>query len=116
MLNVSTPGRPSRSVPAMVAGLALRARAHRWITSWLAVTRLRPGRSGRSSIEVTCWDDRTERDEDRPVRTGVAAAAIPAPREGAALAPAPAGAFAARARDGCAFLVGAAFLPAGAFF
>nr|WP_223256258.1 hypothetical protein [Micromonospora endophytica] len=46
------------------------------MTSWLVVTRLRPGRSGRScGEEITC-DDRDDRAVDRPVRT-------PAPRAGA---------------------------------
>ncbi|GGM12952.1 hypothetical protein GCM10012279_33870 [Micromonospora yangpuensis] len=83
-LKVNTPGRPARSVPAMVAGFALRARAHRRITSWLVVTRLRPGRSGWSAGEPIRWEDRTEREVAGPVRIPLAdpAAALPA---GAAL-------------------------------
>lgn len=61
----------------MVAGLAPRSRAHRWITSWFAVIKLRPGRSGRSLIdEITC-ELRTDRPVPRPVRIPPAAVAPP---------------------------------------
>lgn len=64
----------------MVAGLAPRSRAHRWITSWFAVIKLRPGRSGRSvSDEITC-ELRTDRPVPRPVR--IPPAAVPPPVDG----------------------------------
>lgn len=64
----------------MVAGRAPRSRAHRWITSWFAVIKLRPGRSGRSVIdEITC-ELRTDRPVPRPVR--IPPAAVPPPVDG----------------------------------
>ncbi|RAO32064.1 hypothetical protein ONO86_05264 [Micromonospora noduli] len=64
----------------MVAGFAPRSWAQRWITSWFAVIKLRPGRSGRSAIdEITC-ELRTDRPVPRPVRTPPAA--VPPPVDG----------------------------------
>lgn len=105
MLKVNTPARPSRSVPAMVAGFAPRSRAQRWITSWFAVIRLRPGRSGRSAIdEITC-ELRTDRPVPRPVR--IPPAVVPPPVDGV------------NVRFAAALLAGAARFAAGragAFF
>ncbi len=78
MLKVNTPARPSRSAPAMVAGFAPRACAHRWMTSWFAVIRLRPGRSGRSAIDAITCELRTDRPLPRPVR--IPPAAMPVDR------------------------------------
>jgi hypothetical protein len=105
----------------MVAGFAPRARAQRWMTSWFAVIRLRPGRSGRSAIDAITCELRTDRPLPRPVR--IPPAAVPVDRlavarfAGAAL-------FAVARLVGAALfavarLVGAARLAAGragAFF
>ncbi len=70
----------------MVAGFAPRSRAQRWITSWFAVIKLRPGRSGRSMIdEITC-ELRTDRPVPRPVR--IPPAAVPPPVDGVNVRPA----------------------------
>src|SRR6266487_4911839 len=53
--NRSTPSRSPCSVPSTAAGTPSRASAHSRITSWLVVTRLRPGCSGSSSGEVISW-------------------------------------------------------------
>ncbi|GHJ15053.1 hypothetical protein TPA0908_30480 [Micromonospora sp. AKA38] len=111
-MNVNTPGRSPRSVPAMVAGFAPRARAQRWITSWLRVTRLRPGRSGRSARDVMSWDDPIDRLDAGP-RVGAACARAGADFARDEVAPARAGV--AFAREGTAPARAAvAFARAGA--
>src|SRR4051795_3116024 len=53
--SLSTPRWPPCSVSEIVAGIAPRASAHCWITSWFRVTRLRPSRSSCSSGEsISC--------------------------------------------------------------
>lgn len=88
----------------MVAGLAPRSRAQRWITSWFAVIRLRPGRSGRSTgDEITC-ELRTDRPVPRPVR--IPPAVVPPPVDGVSVRLAGAR-LAAAARFAAALLAGA---------
>jgi hypothetical protein len=55
-------------VPSTVAGAALRAFAHCRMTSWSVVTRLRPGRSGLSAVEVISWEYFSESEVAFPVR------------------------------------------------
>nr|WP_208758476.1 hypothetical protein [Micromonospora violae] len=119
MWNVNTPARPSRSVPAMVAGFAPRSRAQRRITSWFAVIRLRPGRSGRSVIdEITC-ELRTDRPVPRPVR--IPPVVVPPPVDRVSVRLAGAARFAAAllagaARFAAALLAGAARFAAAVVF
>src|SRR5829696_3058309 len=75
----STPRWSPCSVPSTVAGTPPRLSAHWRITSWCVVTRLRPWRSGSSSVEVTSCEYFRDRDVSGPVRTWPSSG--PAPSE-----------------------------------
>src|SRR5215207_752244 len=65
----STPRWSPCSVPSTVAGTPPRLSAHSRITSWCVVTRLRPWRSGSSSVDVTSCEYFSDREVSGPVRT-----------------------------------------------